>query len=180
MANIKITSPVGEALWPRLNSPDTKFHEHGLYKVDLAIPAKEAKAFIDTVSNVQKAVKGKPEMSWVRKEVDEDGKETGRVVLRFKAKNILKKDGTVWDRKPTIVDTEGDRMVETIGNGSKIRVAAEIYTAVVNGKVFLQLQPLAVQVHELKEYKPDAGIDFKVKDNDEVEALPTSEDESLF
>ena len=181
----RLTSPSGVARWPRLNQPDTKFNDKGEYKVDLVIPSSEAKTFVKTVSDIQKAAAGKAKlnMGWVKKETDDQGNETGNVIIRFKAKNVVLKDGSLWDRKPTIFDTAGRRITDNVGGGSQIKVACDVYSVTVNGTNFVQLQPVAVRVENLVEYTGGhdaADFGFEVEKTDEV-AVPTEgQDEDLF
>lgn len=183
--NLRLTSPSGIAVFPRLNTPDTKFSELGMYKVDLKLTPDAAKPFIQKVVALQKEAAGKAKVdsSWWHKEVDDQGNETGNIVVRFKAKNVQLKDGSVWDRKPTLFNVYGERITDTVGGGSKIKVACELYFAHVNGKVFCSLQPIAVQVEDLVEYSGGNNAEdfgFEVSKDDKVEAFSEGEDESLF
>ena len=52
----KILTPKGVAQYPWLKNPDTQFNEAGEYKVNLVIPAKEAKDLMATVDGKVKAI----------------------------------------------------------------------------------------------------------------------------
>jgi hypothetical protein len=75
--------------------------------------AKEALANVATVGI------GKPE-------VDDEGEETGKVIIRAKMKQLSKrKDGTVVKRKPVMFDAKGVKLVNQplVGGGSRLKMA---------------------------------------------------------
>lgn len=186
--NPRITTPVGVARYPRLNVPDTKFNSDGEYKVDLVVPSKEAKEFLTKVAALQKeaaAQSGTKKLADLpfKKEEDDNGKETGNIIIRCKAKNVRKKDGSLWDRKPTLFDREGRVYEEevSIGGGSKLQVACEVFSIAVQGKQYVTLQPIAVMVHDLVEYTGagDArGLGFDVKEGVADETVSSTDEVS--
>ena len=96
MADKRFSTPVGTAVYPRLKTPDTKFDENGIYKADVAVPKADAKPLMDELaaifkSHTGKAPKASDNVMWYL-ETDEEGEETGNVVLIPKEK--LSKDAT--------------------------------------------------------------------------------------
>jgi hypothetical protein len=157
--NIKITSPKGTAKYPWLNKADTKYHKDGEYKVSLSLPKKEAEPFLKTIkghldawikANEPKAKKRSP-LPWAE-ETDDQDNATGNVVIRFKSKNKINKEGELWDRKPALFDAKGNKINVQVGGGSTIRVSCELYfwNSAKDGPG-VTLQIAAVQVLELVE-----------------------------
>ena len=171
--NERMTSPVGVALYPRLTRPDTKFKEEGEYKVDLLLPAKEAKPLmkqleamaeaahkeaIESAKNPRAAAKIKKYQLQLpfEEHINEDGEETGEIKFRFKQKAEIKgKDGVIKMR-PMIFDAKLKPITEDIGigSGTKMRVSFEPSPYVVSGQecVGVTLRLKAVQIIELVEY----------------------------
>lgn len=170
----KITSPVGRANYPYLNSPDTKFKEEGEYKVDLImdkveeaqflgdLKARSEKALADAKVALEKKNKHgqlKNLAVYVPYEelYDSEGNTTGEVKVKVKTKALIKrKDGTSFELKPDLFDSAGkpiDREEVMIYSGSKIRVnftPASFYSPAIN-KAGISLRLNAVQVIELSE-----------------------------
>lgn len=165
----KLTTPASIAVYPRLNRPDTKYHELGTYSADvrLDMALAETKALLNTISAEYKEHCGTPHPKKpVRKdkeavfyfEQNDDGSYImDTVILKLRAKNVLvKKTGDVWDRKPKLFDAKGKPLNAEIkiGGGSTLKVAFEIDkgTVIKTGDKFTRLIPTAVQVITLVEY----------------------------
>jgi len=80
----------------------------------------------------------------------------GSVTFKFRvAASTKTRKGKVWDRKPKIVDAEGNPSTELmenavrIGPGTKARLAYQVYRRNRQGLAGVTLQPVAVQVIEL-------------------------------
>jgi hypothetical protein len=165
MDNIRITTPKGIAKYPRLNKADTKFDENGVYKVDLVMPAKEAEGFVKKVTAIRdeafKASKMKKKAKLpFEKELNDDGDETGNIIIRCKAKNVVTKKGDLWDRKPKQFDAAGQRIDVNIGGGSELKLNCEVYIwEAASMGLGVTLQPVAVQVIKLVEYGNEASAD---------------------
>lgn len=165
----KLTSPAAIAVYPRLNRPDTKYHELGTYSADvrLDMSLQATKDLLNTISAEYKAHTGsahpkKP----IRKdkeavfyfEQNEDGSYImDTVILKLRAKNVrVKKTGEIWDRKPKLFDSKGKPLNAEVkvGGGSTLKVAFEIDLGTVQktGDKFCRLIPTAVQVINLVEY----------------------------
>jgi hypothetical protein len=89
-------------------------------------------------------------------DVDDDGNETGLVLVKakMKASGVSKKDGKPWARKPTLFDSKGKPLpanAPPIWGGSQLKVAAEVcpYYNAKDNVVGITLRLNAVQVIEL-------------------------------
>jgi len=146
-----IISPKGIGIYPRLNTPDTKYDANGVYKVDLKLDTEVAadRAFIEKLDELHResweaAIKDAVEsgefktVEVAKKKVkqadlpyayieDEDGEDTQFVKVRFKmkAKVESKKTGEVYTLKPKIFDAHKQEMAKapSIYSGSVLRVA---------------------------------------------------------
>ena len=156
----RITSPIGEAVWPKLNKPDTKFNKDGVYEVKLRLTEDEAKPFVNKLQGILKmhvedTGKAKPKMAPIPwKEVeDDDGNPTGQVDFKFKLNAIGGRGDNQFTQRPALYDSEGKIMSDEIGGGSKIQIGAEVVTYdVASIGVGISLRLKAVMVFELKEY----------------------------
>lgn len=175
MAKAKKTryvSPKGVAVWPKLNEPDTKFKAEGEYTVKLAYdpadPAVQAlikklekqrdeefAAFLSENPKKKKTATAAPVFT---EEVDEEGEETGRILMTFKmrASGKSKKTGKSFTMKPDIFDAHKSQLKNPpqIGSGSELRVSFEPSGWFVeSAKAFhLSLRMSAVQIIELVEF----------------------------
>ena len=154
MANpTTITLPKGIARFPSLHRPDTKFNENGVYKANVAVPLEEAEAVMTKLQSIAKAELGKAlpksDNSLWKMEIDDNGDETGTVMFKATVKNIIKKDGELWDRKPKQYDAELNVVNEVVFGGSEIVVNAEVRVWEFSGKKGISLQPKAVQIVKL-------------------------------
>ncbi len=128
-----ITTPLGTAVWPHLNKPDKKFDPDGAgdYSVKLRMPADECGELIAELESMadedyQKLCREKKKPNLKRMdfpwqtEYDEDMKETGNIVFKFKMKAQTKAGATM---KPVLFDSQCQPLTEVIGAGSQIKVA---------------------------------------------------------
>ena len=165
----KFTTPIGTALYPRINSADFKFKTEGIYSADIRIPFEEAKELLRALGEVEKEHTGSTSSSkfpdktdmkslWYFERDEEGTIDKNNVVLRLRAKNVIKNNGDLWDRRPAVFDSNLNRVdmsstdAPKIGGGSKLRVSfeAECYTGKKgNG---MRLVPKAVQLVSLVEY----------------------------
>lgn len=160
---VSITSPKGMAIYPWLNTPDTKFNPAGEYKVNLAVEASEATPLTEKIDEAFEQAKSLiPEGKKVKEadlpyfdELDDDQQKTGRVVFKFKMKAEVKtKDGRTIEMQPRLFDASGSLITnaksESIWGGSILRVSADLipfYVAAVGAGVSIRMK--AVQVIEL-------------------------------
>ena len=142
-----IVTPAGEAQWPYLCEPDTKFNEDGVYRVDLILPREDAEPIIaeaqelidalykETLADLKKGdgkAKAKAKVLTTKDpfepHYDEEGNETDNVVLKFKTKAKIKdrKTGQLKDKKVPLYDGK-KKLIKTkinVGPGSVVRVNA--------------------------------------------------------
>lgn len=137
---INMVSPKGEARYAWITNPKTQFKQDGEYTLDVVFPLDEVEDFIATLDELndkffEKAKEGvKPTIAKgfvkghpYKMEEDEEGNETGNVIITFKTDAIItsKKTGKTWSGKPNLFDAFG-RKIEydiKVGNGSVVKVA---------------------------------------------------------
>lgn len=180
-----VITPKGRLVYPKLAKPDfgPKDYpiEHGQYTSDVVVPLEDAQKLIDTVQEVATQRLGKKlskkDVPWDYLE-DNDGNPTGEIKIRLRAKNRMRKDGGLWDRKPALIDAS-KTPVEGLdpGGGTIARVKAEVYPWP-NGKG-ITLVPVVVQIIELVE-KDDGTADLSDFDEEDGFAVNTSEDDEDF
>lgn len=166
---VRITSPIGTAIYPRLTTPDTKFDKDGVYSVDLEMDPtdKEVVAFIDGLKKAaDEAYKATCESKGGKKlkRADLPIKETedNMVRIKFKLKAKAGNEEKSWEQKPVLFDAQGTAIqtAPNVGSGSKVKVAFEVipfFTAMVGAGVSLRMK--AVQILDLKEYTPGDNFD---------------------
>jgi hypothetical protein len=131
--SVSLVSPKGEASYAFLNNPSTKFKPEGEFSVKLKVSGDEAVAFVEKVKSILKDAY-KDQCMLLKKDklklADYPWKEEdGSFLIKFAAKAQIKaKDGTIYDKKVALFDTQGNPVTEYIGSNSIIRVAAEIFT----------------------------------------------------
>jgi len=164
-------SPLGTAIWPKLNEPDTRFKEHGEYSVKLAVPQEEAESFISQLkefyqdgysAELKKQNKAKlkvANMPWSDQE-DDQGNPTGMVEFKFKANAKYKYDDQMVENRVLLFDAKKQRCTARIGAGSKLKVAFEPYVWFVSSMgCGMTLRLKAVQVIDLVEFNSGANAD---------------------
>ncbi len=171
----KILTPKGIAHYPYISKPDEgREYSDGKYKVNLSIPSEEAQPIIEQINAVLlegiKAVKNKKPNEKIKQaplpysnEVDEDGSETGNVIIKFKSKY-----------KPSVVDSKNNLMVDhNIYGGSVIKVGGVLsfYNSAIGCGVTIRLG--AVQLIEYVEGSAGGNFGFG-----EEEGFTFSSDES--
>lgn len=198
--NVKITTPQGTAIWPKLNEPDRKFQPEGVYSVRLRLPDEEAESLIARLKEVhaieykarcvelgKKTLKQAP-MPWAQStNWDQDSESQvpveGSTDFKFSLKaKVTTKAGKSWDQRPVLLDARLNPIPEDadpIGGGSSIRISCEVYpwyTASLGFGISLRLR--AVQVLELKTYKGDVDHGFDVQDGYEAIQKTASESDA--
>lgn len=145
----------GIAVFPALNTPDTKFHpELGMYKADVRMTLEEAKPHMERLAKLYKEWTGNELKQtktnlWKLEEDDDTGERTGNVIFQCRVKNVKTKKGDVWDRKPKQFDTQNNVINETVWGGTEYIVGAEVYYWNAGGDKGMSLQPIAVQIIDL-------------------------------
>jgi hypothetical protein len=148
-------SPSGIACWPYLNSPDSKFAspgDPGSYKVDLKLSLDEAADFMSSVEDFRDShMDGRPaNLPW-KKELDENNKETGNILIRFTQKEFIKTTRGNMPMAILLIDGSKQKMSEIIGPGSTIKVKCNARVWTVKGETGVTLHPVVVQCTDLKE-----------------------------
>ena len=156
-----ITTPKGKAVWTRLDTPDTKFNEDGLYSCKLHVSEGDFKAF-------EAIVKPKLDAAY-KEECSRQGKDKIRmapssplsitdegdcqILAKQKAKVHTKSKGTL-EFTISAVDSQGKKIaMPKIGSGSILKMAVEVNTWFVPSQGFgYTLRLRAVQVLDLVEY----------------------------
>jgi hypothetical protein len=189
-----LVTPPGEGIWPRLQKPDTKFKAEGEYSTRLAFDPEDARvqAFVKRIEELvddafEQAKDQNPKfrkqikrISPVKAETDDNGDETGRILLNFKktAQATSKKDGKTYTFRVACYDAAGNPLPKgvTVGGGSILRVNAEVrpYFNAKDKEAGVSLRLEAVQVIELKEYK---GKDASAFGFEKVEGYDSSTQE---
>jgi len=188
-----ITTPIGEARWPRLNQPDTKFDENGVYSCKLILSEDDWQTFNSKIEQ------------WLDKEYARFCKELGKKTLRKSntipvrindegehevyAKQVAKKETSKGTLNFTVAlfDSQGKKLNDApnIGSGSRLRLGVEPTAWFVPSLGFgYTLRLKAAQIIDLVEFNPggaeafafdsEAGgyvsedLDDAMKDTDEV------------
>lgn len=161
MADKRLYTPVGTAVYPRLKNPDTKYNDLGQYKADLSLPMNdpEVKALMDELLADYKAHVGKAHPkspgrenrnAFYYIEEDEEGEPTGNIVLKLRVTNkIRKRDGVLWDRKPAQFDAALKPIDVNPWGGTKMSVSFDVYEWNNDGSKGFSLQPIGVQIIDL-------------------------------
>lgn len=176
---LRFTTPVGTALWPHLNEPDTKFDKDGSYSVNLVLDKEQTENIKEKLAGVleefiasgESKTKKKAPMP-IKEDKDQDGKPTGNYQIKFKLRAVGQSRGERWEQRPALFDSQGQPLTEQIGNGSKIKVGAEVVpysTAMAGTGVTLRLK--AVQVIELS---GSGGDNFEAWSFSKEEGFTTS------
>ena len=127
------TTPVGIARMAFLNKPSTKFNADGVYSVKLVFEPGEVSGLITKAEKmiedkVAEVIKEDPKVKKIIKtakvyqpDLDDEGDETGKIILNFKrnAKTKLK-DGSIKVNKVKLIDAEGNLVTDEIWSGSKL------------------------------------------------------------
>ena len=154
----RFTTPVGTALWPHLNEPDTKFDKDGNYSVNLVVTKPQAMEISEKLTEIleefiasgESKSKKKAKLP-IKEDTDQEGQSTGNYQIKFKLRAVGQSRGERWEQRPALFDSQGQPLSEVIGSGSKIKVGAEVVpysTAMAGTGVSLRLK--AVQVIELQ------------------------------
>lgn len=176
----KMVSPAGIAVWPYLNSPDTKFDNGGAgeYKVSVKLTEAAAQPVIDKLQKIldqyqAEEISQNPKVKQftprlpIEEEVDDQGNLTGNWLLKVKQKAQITTANGIVDMKVALFDAKRRPTNAEIGGGSTLKVATTIipYTMPSNKAVGISLRLYAVQVLNLVEGGSDSdGSMFDVED----------------
>ena len=194
-ANEQINTPLGVAVYPRLNEPDYKFDPAGTFSVTVRVPAEEGQklkdkldAKLDAWHKSQMKERRKPQLKradlTIKPAFDDDGNETGELDFKFTMKhNVTTQTGKTWIQRPKLYDSQGKGFSgAAIGGGSKIVVnfdPAPYFPPTMGCGLKMRLN--AVQVIDLVEYKKVGAesLGFAVHEGgykapEEAEATPAT------
>jgi len=159
-----ITTPIGVAVWPKLNEPDTRWKTEGEFTVSLRLSADASASLIKLIEEFHADAYGwfcqnqgkkklkKANMPFTSVE-GEGGEKADEVDFKFKLKHQVEtRRGDTFTQTVALFDSKGTPMTDLIGGGSMIRVRGEInpwFTASLGFGVSLWVK--AVQVVELVE-----------------------------
>lgn len=156
-----ITTPKGKAVWPRIDTPDTKFDEDGVYSCKLHVSEGDFKAFeaivkpkLDAAYKEECSRQGKDKIRMAASSplrINDEGDH--EIYAKQKAKVHTKSKGTL-EFTIAAVDSQGKRIgMPKIGSGSTLKMAVEVNTWFVPSQGFgYTLRLRAVQVLDLIEY----------------------------
>jgi hypothetical protein len=145
MSKSFLLSPVGEAFFPRLQTPDTKFDAKGKFSTNLLLDPSvpEHAKFISEIEAIAKAEVGSGATLPIRDHLDPEGNPTGKKLVKFSSAF-----------KPKLFDAANRPWDEAkiVGGGSTIQVSASphIYQKIA-GRSGVNLYLLAVRVLDLVE-----------------------------
>ncbi len=161
-----IVTPPGVARYPHLNVPDSYQGGPPKYKVRIAVPQEEAKDFIKAYTAEYKIqynamLKEKRKKRLTRREPlayslekDEDGNETGNVLISAATNAVIEFKNEELEIRPALFDAGGrvlDPNKVKIGGGSLLKISARM-VPYYSGQFGLSLRLDAVQVLELVEF----------------------------
>lgn len=179
----RITTPFGEAIYPKLTEPDTKFKTEGEYSTKLRISGEEAKALkdkldqhlLDAVALLSKEA-GKKLKTGVHHPIKEDEDNPGSYIVKasLNAKGKAK-SGRTFDQRPGLFDAKGKPIKGgvNIGSGSTLKLSCDVvpYNNAATGGVGISLRLVGVQVKEVVEgYGSRSAKDFGFGEEDGFEA----------
>lgn len=187
---VRITTPSGIAVYPKIEKPDTKFDANGIYSIDLDLDSKDAAELTTKLTQIADAAyaaecKAKGKKALKRSDMPWKETEDGKVRFKFKLKAKGGSGEKQWDQKPAIFDAKGNPIKDVnVGSGSTVKVAFEAvpyFTAMVGHGISLRLR--AVQILELRQYIAGDNFDafgFKATDGfvKEQEPVATFDDNS--
>jgi|TARA_R110000744_G_scaffold128891_2_gene236189 hypothetical protein len=156
-----ITTPKGKAVWPRIDTADTKFDEDGVYSCKLHVTEGDFKAFeaivkpkLDAAYKEECSRQGKDKIRMAASSplrINDEGDH--EIYAKQKAKVHTKSKGTL-EFTIAAVDSQGKKIaMPKIGSGSILKMAVEVNTWFVPSQGFgYTLRLRAVQVLDLVEY----------------------------
>ena len=163
-----LTTPKGTAVYPRIDTPDTKFNEDGVYSCKLHVDEASFNAFTkqvtDTVEreyDVECKVKGKK----LKKAATSPIRITPDGDFEIYAKQVAQrqtKKGLLTFTIP-VFDSQGAKLPTSpaIGSGSTLKLSVEVYTWYTDLQGFgYTLRLKAVQLLDLIEYNNGSSSSF--------------------
>jgi hypothetical protein len=205
----RLTTARGVAIWPHLNTPDTKWKKEGKYSTKLAFDEEaqatpQFKAMVEKVEALiearyeeeaeklkssgkaalaKKIVKASP---FKEEEDAETGELTGRIIINagMTASGVSEKTGKSWKRKPNIYDAFGNLIKNppNIGSGSVLKLNVELfpYFNQKDKEVGVSLRLEAVQVVKLVSYGQRDASDYGFEAEEDGDDLSGYGDDDDF
>lgn len=189
----RAVSPIGVFVYPHLNKPDTKWKPEGQFHTKVRFRPEQVAPYEETIEKLisekrEEVLKAKPQYKKVIKtagspfkpELDkETGDETGFVLGNFKMTHrVTKKDGTIIELSPAIVDAKGKATKANPWSGSEGRINFEMfpYFSEKDKEVGVALRLYAVQITKLvSSGSGDHGFDAVEGWADDVEETASPE-----
>lgn len=169
------TTPKGTAVWPRLDTPDTKFDDDGLYSCKLHVSEGDFKAFeaqinkqVEADYKAECASQGKDKIrraSSTPVRITDEG--DYEIYAKQKAKVHTKSKGTL-EFTVASFDSQGKKIeMPKVGSGSTLKMAVEVNTWFVPSQGFgYTLRLRAVQVIDLVEFGGgESGFGFGAEED---------------
>lgn len=186
-----LTTPVGVAVWPHLNSPDYEYDEGGVYQVKLRLSGADAEKLEAFCAAQQKEAaaeakaegkfKGKGAVPLADLPIKED--EDGNKLFNFKMKATgTTRGGEKFTRSPKLFDASGQPCNDArVGGGTVMRISFEPYRyyAKMVGGAGVSLRLEAVQVIDLVEWtsgRSAEGFGFEATDGFSVDEFTSADD----
>lgn len=163
----RINTPVGRAIYPRLGQPDTKYNAAGLFSVKLSVPADEVEDLREKLEEIRQTAwdeldaKSKKTHTLVEvfeDELNDEGDETGNVIIKAKLQNIVTPKGKEpFEQRPNLFDSANNPLNAEevkVGSGSRLRLNCDVipYAMASSKTVGVSLRLKNVQVVELVEF----------------------------
>lgn len=161
-----LVTPLGKAVFPKINAPDFRFDELGIYSCKLHVPqedfeefSKKVEELADTAYQAELAKQGKQKLKKMQSlpiRITEEG--DYEIYSKQPAKKNTSKG--VLEFSVAMYDSEGNKLPSdtNIGSGSKLRLSVEFapwYVPSIGFGYTLRLR--AAQVIELVEYSGAGG-----------------------
>jgi hypothetical protein len=163
-----LTTPTGTAVYPRIDTPDTKFNDDGVYSCKLHVSEADFNAFTTTVTTIVEreyqaecTTKGKK----LKKSASNPIRITPDGDFEIYAKQVAQrqtKKGLLTFTIP-VFDSKGSKLPASpaIGSGSTLKLSVEVYTWYTDLQGFgYTLRLKAVQLLELLEYNNGSSSSF--------------------
>ena len=173
-----LVTPLGKAVYPKINAPDFKFDELGVYSCKLHLEEEDFKKFSSQVEELEEQA--------YQAELSKQGKQklkrmqsspvrlTDEGDYEIYAKQAAKKNTSkgVLEFSVAMYDSEGNKLPSdtNIGSGSQLRLSVEFapwYVASIGFGYTLRLK--AAQVVELVEYSGTGGSNAESMGFDKID-----------
>ncbi len=179
-----VTSPKGKALWCKFKEPDTKFNAKGEFSTDVVCDPNDpsVKAYIEKLENLLDIAYNETcetlgaararevrKSSVYKEEYDADGNPTGKVIFKYKLKDLADRRERGDTAEVLVVDAKRNRLgneAPLVGNGSTIRVVSYANPYFMQSTKTVGISHIwsKMQIIELVEYTGAGSDDFDDED----------------